>query len=260
MALRGSQRQILQAIVDLPKDSTGHVSDSQIANLTKITVNDVRDWLRTLEDDGLVTISRSAIGFKVYENAQGRLELNKETAMSQISVAGLAVKSLTIRPKGLRAFDEEDVDCFLELLPGPCDQTGLPESISFWKDRIEGSDAAQIFRVGVISGPSGCGKTSFVKAGLLPKLSYHVSPVYAEATTDQTESRLLNGIRRKCSHLPPGLALPESIDVLRNHNASPLGEKFLLVIDQFEQWLLENRGQEGSVLARALGLCDGVRV
>ena len=57
-----------------------------------------------------------------------------------------------------------------ELLPGPRDKDGLPESIRFWKHRIEASDELT-FTVGVIYGPSGCGKSSLVKAGLLPRLA-----------------------------------------------------------------------------------------
>lgn len=38
-----------------------------------------------------------------------------------------------IIPKGLRSFDEEDADFFLDLLPGPTDRDGLPESIRFWR-------------------------------------------------------------------------------------------------------------------------------
>ena len=57
------------------------------------------------------------------------------------------------------------------LLPGPRDRDGLPESLRFWKTRIESSDADSTFRVGLIYGPSGCGKSSLVKAGLLPRLS-----------------------------------------------------------------------------------------
>src|SRR5262249_32618236 len=41
-----------------------------------------------------------------------------------------------IVPKGLRSFDQHDAPFFLELLPGPRDRDGLPESIRFWKTRI----------------------------------------------------------------------------------------------------------------------------
>ena len=46
------------------------------------------------------------------------------------------------------------------------------------------------FRVGLIYGPSGCGKSSMIKAGLLPRLSKDVLPVYIEATPEDTEARL----------------------------------------------------------------------
>ena len=78
---------------------------------------------------------------------------------------------LKIVPKGLRSFDAHDADFFLELLPGPRDRDGLPDSIRFWKTRIEETDADNTFSVGLIYGPSGCGKSSLVKAGLLPRLS-----------------------------------------------------------------------------------------
>ena len=89
---------------------------------------------------------------------------------------------IKIVPKGLRSFDQHDADFFLELLPGPRDRDGLPESLRFWKTRIEATDPDATFRVGLIYGPSGCGKSSLVKAGLLPRLAKHVLPVYVEAT------------------------------------------------------------------------------
>ena len=89
---------------------------------------------------------------------------------------------IKIVPKGLRSFDAHDADFFLELLPGPRDRDGLPDSIRFWKTRIEETDADNTFSVGLIYGPSGCGKSSLVKAGLLPRLSDDVIAVYVEAT------------------------------------------------------------------------------
>src|SRR6202035_3602898 len=84
---------------------------------------------------------------------------------------------LKIVPKGLRSFDAHDADFFLELLPGPRDRDGLPDSIRFWKNRIEETDPDDTFTVGLIYGPSGCGKSSLVKAGLLPRLADTVIPV-----------------------------------------------------------------------------------
>src|SRR5205085_1459950 len=85
---------------------------------------------------------------------------------------------LQIVPKGLRSFDAHDADFFLELLPGPRDRDGLPDSIRFWKRRVEEMDADSTFAVGLIYGPSGCGKSSLVKAGLLPRLSEKVIAIY----------------------------------------------------------------------------------
>src|SRR5262249_34186979 len=111
---------------------------------------------------------------------------------------GLVIKVI---PKGLRSFDRNDADFFLELLPGPRDRDGLPESLRFWKTRIESTDPDATFKVGLIYGPSGCGKSSLVKAGLLPRLGMDVLAVYIEATSEETEARLLRGLRKACPDL-----------------------------------------------------------
>jgi hypothetical protein len=46
-------------------------------------------------------------------------------------------RPVRVVPKGLRSFDAGDADFFLDLLPGPRDRDGLPESLRFWKTRIE---------------------------------------------------------------------------------------------------------------------------
>ena len=120
-----------------------------------------------------------------------------------------------IIPKGLRSFDAQDADFFLELLPGPRDREGLPENIRFWKTGIEQTDAEQTFLVGLLYGPSGCGKSSLVKAGLLPRLAGHVLAVYIEATAEETETRLLKGLRKHCPDLAGDRGLVETLAALR---------------------------------------------
>src|SRR5262249_49850420 len=61
-------------------------------------------------------------------------------------------QAVRIVPRGLRSFDATDADFFLELLPGPRDREGLPESIRFWKARIETTDPDATFAVGMIYG------------------------------------------------------------------------------------------------------------
>jgi serine/threonine protein kinase len=92
--------------------------------------------------------------------------LSPKSPSSAVTSADVAVV-----PKGLRSFDASDADFFLDLLPGPGNREGLPESISFWKQRLDQTDSELTFAVGLIYGPSGCGKSSLVKAGLLPHLS-----------------------------------------------------------------------------------------
>jgi serine/threonine protein kinase len=196
----------------------------------------------------------------------------QEKTTTRAGVAGAALSTPTpaatptptplvkIVPKGLRTFDAGDADFFLELLPGPRDRDGLPDSIRFWKSRIEQTDPDQTFTVGLIYGPSGCGKSSLVKAGLLPRLAKEVTAVYVEATADETEARLLKGLRRQVAELPGNLGLTESLAALRRGRYREPGQKVLLVLDQFEQWLHAKRSEENTELVQALRQCDGGRL
>jgi serine/threonine protein kinase len=167
---------------------------------------------------------------------------------------------IKIIPKGLRSFDATDADFFLELLPGPRDRDGLPESIRFWKTRIETTDADNTFAVGLLYGPSGCGKSSLVKAGLLPRLAKSVTTVFNEVTGEETEARLFKGLRRQLPDLPSNLSLIESVAALRQGRFLEPGQKVLLVLDQFEQWLHAKRNEEKTELVQAVRQCDGGRV
>jgi serine/threonine protein kinase/formylglycine-generating enzyme required for sulfatase activity len=170
---------------------------------------------------------------------------------------GRAVK---IIPKGLRSFDRHDAEFFIELLPGPRDREGLPDSLRFWKTRIESNDPDNTFRVGLIYGPSGCGKSSLVKAGLLPRLGNDVLPVYFEATPEETEARLLRGLRKVCPDLPASHTSVDALAALRRGRLLRPGQKVLVIIDQFEQWLFARRDEQNTELVSALRQCDGEHV
>jgi hypothetical protein len=114
--------------------------------------------------------------------------------------------------------------------------------------------------VGLIYGPSGCGKSSLVKAGLLPRLGKHVLTVYVEASPEETEARLLKGIRKACPELPRGSNLVDSLAYVRRGRILPPERKVLLVIDQFEQWLHAKRGEENTELVATMRQCDGEHV
>jgi hypothetical protein len=166
---------------------------------------------------------------------------------------------VAVVPKGLRSFDANDSDFFLQLVPGPRDKNGLPESIRFWKYRIESSDDPA-FTVGVIYGSSGSGKSSLVKAGLLPRLSRTIISVYVDAIPDETETRLLNRLRRRLPDLPADSDLTQTITALRQGQGLKPQQKALIVLDHFEQWLHAKRQEHDTELARALRQCDGGHV
>jgi len=163
-------------------------------------------------------------------------------------------------PKGLRAFDFEDADFFLSLLPGPRDRDGLPESIRSWKARIEAWDPERALPVGLLYGASGCGKSSLVKAGLLPRLAGHVKPIYVEASSDGIEIRLLAALRRRFPYLPPNRGLAETAAALREGTPELRDAKVLIVLDQFEQWLHDHVDDSSSELVQAIRQCDGRRL
>jgi serine/threonine protein kinase/formylglycine-generating enzyme required for sulfatase activity len=232
------------------------------------TANDIADDLRHFLSEQ--TISHQPAGAKghVVPSITPVLPSPSPTPASGRSGAASATATrptsddqpIKIVPKGLRSFDAHDADFFLELLPGPRDRDGLPDSLRFWKTRIEETDADATFTVGLIYGPSGCGKSSLVKAGLLPRLSADVIAVYVEATAEETETRLLNGLRKRCPALADILNLKETLAALRRGQGAPVGKKVVIVLDQFEQWLHAKKEEMHTELVRALRQCDGGRV
>src|SRR5262249_39962509 len=60
--------------------------------------------------------------------------------------------------------------------------------------------------------------------------------------------------------LTPGLGLVELLAALRRGKALRTGQKVLLVLDQFEQWLFAKRNETDTELVAALRQCDGERL
>jgi eukaryotic-like serine/threonine-protein kinase len=221
------------------------------------TTKDFSDDLRHFLAEQTVIQSGTSPGgvTSVAPSTQG-----SKQASASMSPGSSDSQPIKIVPKGLRSFDAHDADFFLELLPGPRDRDGLPDSLRFWKSRIEEPDPDNTFAVGLIYGPSGCGKSSLVKAGLLPRLSEDVISVYIEATPEETETRLLHGLRKRCPALEDNLSLKETLAALRRGQGIPVGKKVLIVLDQFEQWLHAHKEEENTDLVQALRQCDGGRL
>jgi formylglycine-generating enzyme required for sulfatase activity len=87
-----------------------------------------------------------------------------------------------------------------------------------------------------------------------------VIAVYIEATAEETEARLLNGLRKRRPALPANLSLKETLAALRRGQGIPVGKKVLIILDQFEQWLHAKKEEANTDLVQALRQCDGGRV
>jgi formylglycine-generating enzyme required for sulfatase activity len=219
-----------------------------------ISAKDMGDDLRQFLSEASAPAKASVLG-----RQRGEKDI-MTPPLTATAPPGSDSQPVKVVPKGLRSFDAADADFFLELLPGPRDREGFPESVRFWKNRIESADANHTFAVGLIYGPSGCGKSSLVKAGLLPRLAPRVTAVYIEATGEETETRLLKGLVRQVPDLPGNLHLVKSLVALRQGRYLEPGQKILLVLDQFEQCLHAKRNAENTELVQALRHCDGGRV
>jgi serine/threonine protein kinase/formylglycine-generating enzyme required for sulfatase activity len=219
--------------------------------------DELRGWLRSSERDAHGNTPLGAAG--AGNNALAAT-LSMTDAPTDVEPSGSTI--VPIRPKGLRAFDVDDQDFFLSLLPGPRHRDGLPESLRFWTVRIEPGQHENPFSVGLLLGPSGSGKTSMVRAGLICRLSPNVIPIYLEATPNTTEARLLDALRRASSEQVTDSRLSETVAGFRSRALLAEGKRLLIVLDQFEQWLhgepdFENANCE---LTRAIRQCDGVHV
>ena len=128
--------------------------------------------------------------------------------------------------------------------PAPVTATACPRASGSGRRGSSRPTPTPTFKVGLIYGPSGCGKSSLVKAGLLPRLARHVLAVYIEATAEETEAAAAAG---PAQGLPRPARRPRRSSMRwRRCGAGRVlgpGEKVLLVLDQFEQWLLRPAGR-----------------
>src|SRR5262249_6474590 len=79
-------------------------------------------------------------------------------------------------------------------------------------------------------------------------------------TGEETEARLLKGLRRQGADLTAHSGLVETLAALRQGRFLEPDQKVLLVLDQFEQWLHAQRAEENTQLEQALRQCDGERL
>ncbi|MDP1562703.1 MAG: protein kinase [Pirellulaceae bacterium] len=215
--------------------------------------DDLEHW--TAEPDS-GTAGPGVLSTRVLTDDMDSMRSERDPSFAASSGASAAIR---VVPRGLQSYNEHDAEFFLQLIPGPRDREGFPESVRFWRNWVHDSDP-NINSVGLLYGPSGSGKSSFIKAGLLPRLPNDVLVVYVEATHNETETRLLRELRKKLPALPRDVTLARALEQIRDGKFLPYGKKLLLVFDQFEQWLNDRVITTQEELVRGLRHCDGERV
>src|SRR5271157_804367 len=104
MKLEGGERLVLKMLLDLQGDSKDYVEDSRLADATKMAVQDVRDWLETLEGKGFVERTRLTDGFSAYVTAKGKQALRLTEPISTPKSAGEGVPVKAASPGSAGAF------------------------------------------------------------------------------------------------------------------------------------------------------------
>lgn len=132
-------------------------------------------------------------------------------------------------PKGIQPYTSVDHSFYLRLLGGTRDKT--PEKLEFWNSRLRETEAHRILRLGIVWGASGTGKSSFVEAGLIPLVSdyFDVNTIRADVKVIEDELMALAGLT------------VWSIDDLSAFFNQAGHKPWLVVIDQFESWLVKNQ-------------------
>ena len=99
MGLEGGELLVLKTLRDLQGDSNDYVEDARLAAAMAIAVEDVRDWLETLEGKGFVERVRGTQGFSAYITAKGKLALRMTEPISSTKPAGDGAKSWNLGPQ-----------------------------------------------------------------------------------------------------------------------------------------------------------------
>ncbi len=104
-----------------------------------------------------------------------------------------------------------------------------------------------------------------MKAGIIPRLSKTIIPIYLESTPDSTEQKLRQSLAKRIEKdgrrsSIADLSLVELLGEIRRGGGFEKQQKVVLILDQFEQWLYAHPMMAGTVLLDALKQADGVRL
>ena len=95
---------MLKTLLELQGNSSENVEDFRVAAATKMAVQDVRDWLETLEGKGYVERTRLTDGFSAYVTAKGKQALRLTEPISSPKPHGEATLVTAIPPGSAGAF------------------------------------------------------------------------------------------------------------------------------------------------------------
>ena len=88
------------------------MDDARLASATKMIVEDVRDWLETLEGKGFVERARGTAGFSAYVTAKGKQALRLTepiaTPTPPVPDAGSGASSPVAPPATVRLISQQD--------------------------------------------------------------------------------------------------------------------------------------------------------
>ena len=91
----------------------------------------------------------------------------------------------------------------------------------------------------------------------MPLLDNRIAIAFTEAAAEQTAAKILQRLKSFYQELPEDLDLAGSLSWIRQSRGGTSGQRLLIVIDQFEQWLHTWDGHDDADMARALRQCDG---
>jgi len=260
-----TQVEILQSVAYYEPRPPRQIDDSIPPELERICLRAIAKRV----NDRYTTAKDFAEDLEAFLTEQAALRLSSPTSRlgnsrtiastGEVPVEPSATPAVVV-PKGLRAFDKDDADFFLSLLPGPVDRLGIPERLRFLKQLVEETAVNQAQSVCVIYGPSGCGKSSLIRAGLIPRLSDRICPIIIEASGWETETVILRSLCRLDAGLKSARSLAEAFARIRLRQTRLQPQKVVIFLDQFEQWLNTRNDYETCELVAALRQCDGIHL
>ena len=229
------------------------ISDRRFSSATEL----LESLERVVELESSGKVKNDSIPTQSLPHSQAASPVGHDNASPISSNAGdrpSSRLSTKVTPQGLLPFDKTASGFFLDLLPGPHDEFGIPISIKHWLNWIEDEADSFANSVGILHGPSGCGKSSFIQAGLIPLIGQDVRAIYLDFTIREPEKALLQKI---ISLFPFCESSPDLVSALARIKNAKNQPRVILFFDQFEQYLIDRKIDLQHPIVLALRQCNG---